>query len=63
MRRSAAAEQHHAAIGGDAPAIECGGDFLAADGWKIERQRGYLRTWRVWLGAIRVERMASTPNP
>ena len=32
-------EQHHAAIGGDAPAIERGGDFLALDGWEIKRQQ------------------------
>ena len=30
-------QKHHAAIGGDASAIERGGDFLASDGWKPER--------------------------
>ena len=32
------AEQQDAAVGGDAPAIEGGGQFLAADGWKIKRR-------------------------
>jgi len=31
-------QQHHAAIGGDATAVEGRGDFLAADGWKQERR-------------------------
>jgi hypothetical protein len=30
-------QQHHAAVGGEATAIERRGDFLAADGWKGER--------------------------
>ncbi len=34
LRRS---QQHHAAIGGEASAIERRGDFLASDGWKAER--------------------------
>ena len=33
-------QQHHAAIGGEAPAIERGDDFLASDGWETERQEG-----------------------
>ena len=33
-------EQHHAAIGCEAPAIERGGDFLAPDGWEMEREEG-----------------------
>ncbi len=32
------AEQHDAAIGRDASAVEGGGQLLAADGWKMERQ-------------------------
>ena len=32
-------QQHHAAVGGDAPAIEGGGDFLAVDGWKLNGSR------------------------
>jgi hypothetical protein len=32
-------EQHHAAIRGQSPAIESGGDRLAANGWKRERQQ------------------------
>ena len=32
------AEQQDAAIGGDAPAIEGGDQFLATDGWKIKRR-------------------------
>src|SRR4051794_21543396 len=32
------AEQQDAAIGGDTSAIEGGGQFLAADGWKIKRR-------------------------
>jgi hypothetical protein len=27
-------QQHDAAVGGQTPAIECGGQLLAADGWK-----------------------------
>ena len=30
-------QQHDAAVRGDAAAVEGGGDFLAADGWKAER--------------------------
>ena len=33
-------QQHHAAIGCEASAIERGGDFLALDGWETERQQG-----------------------
>ena len=29
-------QEHHAAVGGDASAVECSGDFLASDGWKAE---------------------------
>src|SRR4051812_49929872 len=32
-------EQHHSAIGTDPPAVKGGGDLLAADGWKAERQK------------------------
>jgi hypothetical protein len=32
-------QQHHAAIRGQSPAIESGGDRLAANGWKRERQQ------------------------
>src|SRR5208282_5207254 len=32
-------QQHHAAIGGQAAAVKSGGDFLAPDGWKRERQK------------------------
>ena len=32
------AEQQDATVGGDAPAVEGGGQFLAADGWKIKRR-------------------------
>ena len=46
-------QQHHAAIGGEPSAIERGGDFLALDGWEMERQQAYLRTWRVWLARWR----------
>ena len=56
-------QQHHAAIGSDASAIERGSDFLASDGWKTERQQAYRRPWRVWLGVIAWTWMASTPNP
>ena len=31
-------QQHHAAVRGHPPAVEGSGEFLAADGWKIERQ-------------------------
>ena len=31
-------EKHHPAIGGEAPAIERGDDFLARNGWEMERQ-------------------------
>jgi len=30
-----------------------GGDFLARDRSEMERQGGYLRTWRVWLARSR----------
>jgi hypothetical protein len=36
-------QQHDAAIGSDAPAVECGDDFLAPDGWEIERQQRIFR--------------------
>ena len=29
-------QQHHAAVRGEAAAIKCGDQFLAADGWKTE---------------------------
>src|SRR5580693_4457366 len=32
-------EQHDPAIGTDPPAVKSGGDLLAADGWKAERQK------------------------
>src|SRR5580700_7664287 len=32
-------ERHHPAIGTDPPAVKSGGDLLAADGWKAERQK------------------------
>jgi len=32
-------QQHHARIRGDAPAIKSGGDLLAANGWKREREK------------------------
>jgi hypothetical protein len=32
-------EQHDPAIGTDPPAVKGGGDLLAADGWKAERQK------------------------
>src|SRR5215212_2605052 len=32
-------EQHDPAIGTDPPAVKRGGDLLAADGWKAERQK------------------------
>ena len=31
-------KQHHAAVRRHAPAVECGGDFLALDGWKREQR-------------------------
>ena len=55
-------QQHDAAIGGEASAVEGGSDFLAAHSWKQERLArivrhggcGALRSW--W-------RLVSTPNP
>ena len=33
-------QKHHAGVRGDASAVECGGDLLAANGWKREREGG-----------------------
>ena len=54
-------EQHHAAIGRDASAIERGGDFLARDGWEMERQQAIFGHGGCGSRG-RVDRMASTPN-
>ena len=35
-------QQGHAAIGGDAPAIEGGADFLAPHAWQIEQKAGIV---------------------
>ena len=35
-------QQHDPAVRGDPPAIEGGGDLLALDGWKRERQQGIV---------------------
>ena len=32
-------QQHHAGVRGDAPAVESGGDLLAANGWKRKREK------------------------
>ena len=32
-------QQHHAGVRGNASAVECGGDLLAANGWKRKRQK------------------------
>ena len=34
-------EQHHAAIGRQSPAIKCGDDFLASNGWEMRTAAGY----------------------
>jgi hypothetical protein len=38
-------EQHHAAVGTDATAIEGSGYLLGANGWKRERQHRIVRHW------------------
>jgi hypothetical protein len=32
-------EQHHPTVGGDPPAVECGCDLLAGNGWKGEGKK------------------------
>jgi hypothetical protein len=54
-------QQHHPAIGGDTAAIECGRDFLAFDGWEIERQEGIFGYGGCGSRDC-VDWMASTPN-
>ena len=56
-RRSDRAEQHDAAIGGDASAIEGGGELSCARRLENGTARSYHQAWRVWLGAIRVDRI------
>lgn len=49
-------KQHHATIGGHASTVECGGDFLALNGWQREQQQdifghggcGSVRSGRAW---------------
>jgi len=41
-RRSALPQQHHAGVRGDAPTVERGGDLLAANGWKREREKAIV---------------------
>jgi len=35
-------QQHHAGVRGDAPTVERGGDLLAANGWKREREKAIV---------------------
>ena len=54
-------EQHHAAIGCQAPAVEPGGDLLAPDGWEIERQEAIFEHGGCG-SRDRVDCLVSTPN-
>ena len=54
-------QQHHAAVGCDAPTIECCNHFLAFNGWETERQRGIFRHGGCGSRSC-VDGMASTPN-
>ena len=55
------AQQDHAAVGRDQPAIEIGGHLLASDGWKIERQQGIFGHGGVAL-SLAGKKDASTTN-
>jgi hypothetical protein len=55
-------EQHDPAIASDPPAIECGADLLALDGWKRERQQAIVK--HGGCGSLGCRNgMALTPNP
>ena len=54
-------KQQHAAIGGDATAVEPRDDFLARDGWEMERQECIFGHGGCCSRDC-VDRMASTPN-
>jgi hypothetical protein len=54
-------EQHHATVRCQPPAVERGGDFLASNGWEMERQQAIFGHGGCG-SRDRVDRMASTPN-
>ena len=54
-------QQHHAAIGTDAAAVERGGDLLALHRWQRERQQAIVG--HGGCGSVRLgKRLASTPK-
>src|SRR6185312_5757994 len=55
-------QQRHAAVGGEAAAIEGGDQLLASDGWQREGQSRIVV--HGGCGALRLRgRLVSTPNP
>jgi len=51
---------HDAAVGTDPPAVKGGGNLLAVDDWKAERQK--VRSWRAWRASIPAKAWLQQPN-
>jgi hypothetical protein len=54
-------QQQDPAVRADPPTIECGGDFLLADTWQREREKGIVGEGGM-ADSVRASRVASAPN-